>query len=277
MHRRVDRPLVWLAVAVVAVVIVATGTRRLTARGRQNVGAVAVSTVLSPMQRGLTGIAGFFSHTWGVFTEIRSLYAENRRLHTRVDQLTEQVNRLNAAGIENQRLREMLGFRQTLQQSSATGIAADVIAVQPTNWFNTVTIDAGSQQGIREKQMVVTARGLVGQVRLVTRDTATVLLITDLNSSVGARVQRTGWTGIIKGKAGPRLELVFLPGEADLKPGDVIVTSGLDAGSSVFRVKDIVIGTVERVRTNENTSMKSATVRPSVDFRRLQEVFVLTG
>lgn len=273
MFPRVDRNLVRLLVALLAVVIFAAIHRRATSAEGESLGATIVAVTVSPLQRGLTGGARRLGNAWGVVREIRTLYAENQRLRAEVERLKQRVNTLNERGLENQRLREMLRFREILPRSGENALPATVIGVKPTNWFNTVIVDRGEKDGVRAQQMVLTPRGLVGQVRLVTPGTATVLLITDLSSGVGGRIQRMGWRGVVRGTAGPLLEMTYIPKEADVRRGDLVVTSGV---GSIFQVKGAVIGRIEDVRLDENTSVKTATVRPAVDFRRLEEVLVLT-
>lgn len=272
MHLRVDRNLILLGIALVVVVLVAWIQRHEHARGEGGIGATMVASALTPLQKGLTATSHHVSNVWSVFHEVRHLHSDNQRLRAQVDRLTQQVNALRENEQENVQLREMLGYRQTLPNGGEKALPATVIGMQPTNWFNSITIDCGSRQGVREKQMVLTPRGLVGQVRMVTATTATVLLITDLNNGVGARIQRTGWNGVIEGTAGPLLKMQFLPRDADVRRGDKVVTSGM---GSIFREKGIMIGTVQSVRLDENTSVKVAIVRPAADFRRLQEVFVM--
>ncbi|HOJ23242.1 MAG TPA: rod shape-determining protein MreC [Armatimonadota bacterium] len=273
MFPRVDRNLVRLLLALLIVVLLAAGHRRATSAGEESLGATIVAVTLSPFQRTLVSSARMLENAWGIVREIRTLYAENQRLRARVEQLEQRVNILNERALENQRLREMLRFRETLPRSGENALAATVIGVKPTNAFNTITVDRGANDGVQAQQMVLTPRGLVGQVRVVTPNTATVLLITDLTSGVGGRVQRTGWRGVVRGTAGPLLEMTYIPKEADVRRGDLVVTSGV---GSIFQVKGIVIGKVENVRLDENISVKTATVRPAVDFRRLEEVLVLT-
>ncbi len=271
---RLDRNLVLGGLAVLVVIGLASSQRRYRANGESGIGPTVVATLVSPFEALFTGTGRRISGAWGVVREIRHLYTENQQLRARVDTLTQQVNGLDAAARENMRLREMLRFREILPQRGQHTRAASVIGLKPTNWFNSIIIDAGSAEGLREKQMVITPRGLVGQVRLVTPHSSTVLLISDLNSGVGAQIQRTGWNGVVQGTAGPLLQMVFLPREADVRQGDLVVTNGM---GSVFQVPGIVIGTVESVHLDENTSVKTAIVRPALDFRRLEEVLVITG
>lgn len=284
--RRLDRSVLLLAAVIVVVIVMAGQSRRARANGQVSLGAAVVATVVSPLEKGFTSLARVVSEPVTMLVEIRGLYGENRRLRTEADRLRQLVSTLDEVALENRRLREMLRFRETLPDGGRDALPATiigrgvdqaqraaVIGFKPTNWYDRIIIDLGARHGVREKQMVLTPRGLVGQVRVATPSTATVLLITDLNSGVGARIQRTGWSGVVKGTAGPMVEMVYLPKEAEARKGDVVVTNGI---GSVFHVKGIPIGTVQEIRLDENTSTKSATLLPAVDFRRLEEVLVLT-
>ncbi|MBI3946221.1 MAG: rod shape-determining protein MreC [Armatimonadetes bacterium] len=273
MHPRVDRNVLVLAAVVAVVIGLAVSNRRGRAEGRTNPGASLVAFLVSPLQRVLDRVGGLAGSVTGAFREARHLHADNRRLREENERLRQQIHLLGEMALENARLKQMLAYRDALPGRGEDALLAPVIGINPTNWFNSIIIGTGANRGVREKQMVFTHRGLVGQVRLVTASTATVLLVTDLSSGVGARVQRTGWNGVVKGTAGPLLEMVHLPRDADVRPRDLVVTNGM---GSVFQVRGVPIGTVQRVDVDENTSSKVAVVLPSVDFRRLEEVFVLT-
>ncbi|MDH7569436.1 MAG: rod shape-determining protein MreC, partial [Armatimonadota bacterium] len=248
---RLDRNAVLLLVVLALVAVAAALDRRGRDSEGRSLGTTVVHAVVSPLQRALTRSWQGVARTVEMFREVRRLYVENRQLRDEVDRLRKQVEVLSALGEENLRLREMLRFRETLPPGGGQALAANVIGMRPTNWYNTVIIDVGANQGVRERQPVLTPRGLVGQVRMVTPNTATVLLVTDPNSGVGARVERSGWNGVARGTAGPTLDLVHLPRDADVVAGDVVVTNGM---GTVIKVKGIRIGVVEEVRLDENTS-----------------------
>lgn len=177
---------------------------------------------------------------------------------------------LREAAIKYESLRADLGFVRAQKTSL---LAADVIARRPDPKFDTLVIARGGADGVRPNSVVVTREGVVGRVFEVTPGTASVLMLTDQNSGVGARVQRakSRATGICKGDNSKALSLVYLPNDADIKLGDRIVTSGL---GGVFP-PGLPIGTVVDVRAEEGNFLKSARLRPFVDFDRLEQVYVL--
>src|SRR5581483_2233569 len=200
----------------------------------------------------------------------RALAEENRRLRERVAALEGENAALREAQINYDRLRDDLGF---VHSQPRRLLAADVIARRPDPKFDTLVISRGSRDGVQPYSVVVTRAGLVGRVFEVTPGTASVLMLTDQNSGVGARVQRANSRaiGICKGDNTAKLALIDLTNDADVKVGDAIVTSGLGG----IYPPGLLIGTVTEVRAEEGNIMKAAHMRPCVEFNHLEQVYVL--
>ena len=170
---------------------------------------------------------------------------------------------------ENQRLRDLLRFAETLKY---VYIPAEVIGRNPDNWLNTAVINKGLADGVSMNDPVVTSLGLVGRVIKVTRKTATVMLMLDPDSGVGGLVQRSRDAGVVVGVAGGQtVSMKLFPRDPDVKAGDVIVTSGLGS----FFPKGLPIGKVVSVSKGEYGLVKVADIQPFVNFDRLEEVLVL--
>ena len=199
--------------------------------------------------------------------------------------------RISALERENARLRAELSasqlsksqetqLRRLLSLAGRGGyrvVAANVIAAGP-GYENTVTLDAGSLDGIRPNQTVLNGDGLVGRVVSVSSVTATVLLATDASSVVGARMAGTGEIGAVtgggKGLAGPQqLRLQLFDATAVLLPGQPLVTFGSVGGSPY--VPGVPIGTIVRLESSAGALTKVALVRPYVDFTSLGVVGVV--
>jgi rod shape-determining protein MreC len=203
---------------------------------------------------------------------------ENRRLKSQIAALSQQNRDLQAQAQENVRLRQMLALRA---RSPLTLLAAQVIALKPSSFRDTLTLDRGASSGVTQRMPVLDSAGnLVGQVIDVTPDSSDVLLLTDDLSSVGSLVvpQRRAATGptvsgISQGERAPLLNLVDLPQDADVRVGDEIVTSGLGA----IYPKNIPVGAVTSVGIDQATAQRSAAVTPNADLDHLQDVFILTG
>ncbi|MBX6378155.1 MAG: rod shape-determining protein MreC, partial [Clostridia bacterium] len=141
-------------------------------------------------------------------------------------------------------------------------------------WYGTVTIDKGSAAGVREGMVVVEAQGLVGRVVSTSPHTAVVRLLTDPQSGVGAQVQRaeSGAYGVVLGQgSGRQLNMRFYSRDADVVPGDVVVTSGL---SALFPA-GLPIGRVTAVDSEDFGLVRTARVEPFADIDRLREVLLL--
>ncbi|MDE2127590.1 MAG: rod shape-determining protein MreC [Armatimonadetes bacterium] len=229
----------------------------------------AVRSVAKPVLMASHATGSWFSRNIGWLFRGRSLAAQNRRLEAVVGDLRMQNAELVQQAQENSRLRADLGF---VQRAPFRLIGADVIALRPDPDYDTLLIDRGSTSGVHSDAIVVTGNGLVGRIFDAGPQTASVLLLSDANSAVGARVQRadSNAIGVVRGSSTGILQLTFLPLDADIKAGDTIVTSGI---GGVFP-PGITIGTVVSVRTNTGSAEKTATIHGAVDLQSLDEVYV---
>lgn len=198
---------------------------------------------------------------------------ENKRLRERVSRLETQLIRLKEIQYENERLREILNFKERNTKYSLEG--ARVIGRNPTTWFEEILIDKGKKDGLVLNMAVVTAKGLVGHITDVGDHWAKVQLIIDPNSAVSGMIQRTRDNGVIKGVFEPEnrglCRMVYLSPEANIVPGDLVISSGL---GGIFP-KGLIIGEIIKVSKDENQLLKNSLLKPSVDFERLEEVFVI--
>ena len=163
-------------------------------------------------------------------------------------------------------LRQLLELRQ---RSGLDTVAAEIIAAGADPEFRDMTIDKGSSDGLQPDMAVISPAGVVGRVILPSSRAAKVQMLIDRNAAAGAMIERTRAQGIVVGQ-GDSLRMDYVPGTADVKQGDLVVTSGIDR----IYPKGFVIGTVESVDRGLGT-YHEITVRPSVDFSRLEEVLVV--
>lgn len=205
--------------------------------------------------------------------EFATLRTANRQLQTRVDTLTIDNLRLKELESENQRLRELLRFRQLNPFYDFRGgqIIARVISRGPTNYLSALAIDLGSEHGIEPGMPVVTERGLVGRIHQVRPNSSTVLLITDISSGVQALVQRNRAVGVVSGRAGALPVMDYIPQDVDISVGDIVITSGLGGAFP----KNLVIGQVVEVTKRDFDMFQQAILRPTVAFESLEFVLVI--
>jgi len=233
-----------------------------------------VRTVLAPIDMSSHRVFQLGGWLARVSRPRSAVLKENATLRREVRRLTEENGRLAEAANENVALRRALGLKQ---RSPLKLIPAEVISRKDSSWFDTITIDCGTRSGIAKGAAVVDARGLVGQVTACDPFTSEVVAITDSSSAVGAMVLRSRCTGIlqgsdiIQGESSDYPVLTYLPKDADVNEGDVIVSSG--RGRVI--PKGFVVGRVVRVVRNSVAGSTSAVVRPSVRIDQLEQVFVV--
>ena len=230
-------------------------------------------TVLSPLDMALSRSAYALRQVTGAASDVLTVYQDNQALKTEIQTLRQ--NELNVTEImaENSRLRTMLDYKQKSPQFDF--VIAAVMSRDPGNWTNTIIIDKGTSDGLAKDMPVVTSQGLVGNIVQVFPGVAKVQLILDPRSAVGSIVQRpeSRVAAIVEGNSvrpmSPRM--INLARDADILPGDRIITSGFGG----IYPKGILVGDVLDVINDEGGLLKFAVLQPAVDFTRLEEVMVI--
>jgi rod shape-determining protein MreC len=146
-----------------------------------------------------------------------------------------------------------------------------VIGKDSTRWFQTILINKGSKEGLVKNIAVLTPEGIVGHIIEVSAGVSKVLLINDINSSVSAIVQRNRTQGIVVGSGGELCRTKFLSNTADIRDGDIMVTSGLGG----IYPKGITIGRLHNIVRKPTGLFLEAEVKPGADLIRLEEVLIV--
>jgi rod shape-determining protein MreC len=219
------------------------------------------------VQRGAAGLTGGIRDAWSGYGNLRHVRAENEELRRKLGELQVQFQQERARAERALQLENLLGFKQQLRVDT---IAAGVIGASASLDFRGITIDRGTSQAVTANMAVIGPAGLVGRVVTPTAHASKVQLLIDRNAAAGALVERSRAQGIVVGSGVDMLRMDFVPATADVKAGDVVVTSGVDG----IYPKGFVIGKVEQVE-NGNGIYKAIRVRPSVEFNRLEEVLVV--
>ena len=197
-----------------------------------------------------------------------SLREENRVLRDRINLLNRKIETYKAIQDENDRLKDFLGFRMA---SPYTTVPAQVIGRDPSNWSNSIIIDKGIKDLVTQNKAVISAKGLVGRVVEVGKNSAKVLLVTDPNSKVGVIIQRNRQGGILIGRADGKCKMIYISLDSDVAPGDRVLTAGL---GTVFP-KDILVGEIVSVGKEPGRLYKYAVIRTAEDLMKLEEVLCL--
>lgn len=264
----------WILVIAVALgAVVGIWQSRSARHGASNPLTGAARTLTLPFVNGTTAASRWFGRQFGWLMTGRGLADENARLRTELAAAREEAARLRGADVSLERLRSQLGFTQS---SARRRMAADVVSLKPSPYYDTMVVSRGSRDGVRIGSVAVAPSGVVGAVYDVAPTSAAILMLTDRNASIGAIVERPSSraTGVCKGTGDGRISMAYLDRDADVRVGDLIVSSGLAGEAGIFP-KGVVIGSVEQVGADTALSTRRVVVRPAVAFGRLEEVYLL--
>jgi rod shape-determining protein MreC len=236
--------------------------------------------VLAPIQEGANKALKPFRDLFGWFGDTLDAQDERDRLARERDALRGQVAQLQ---VENRELQQLRGLREL----NTTGgleryepITARVYQRSPSTWFQTVTINKGTSDGVAVDDPVVNGQGLVGKVKSVSDGNAVVMLLTDQDFGVSALAPRRGEPGSITPIPGAGGDLLFdlVDNAEQIRKGDLIVTAGTTSARlpSVYP-RSILIGTVKRIDDGEGELDRRIHVAPAADLLRLDIVQVLTS
>lgn len=197
---------------------------------------------------------------------------EVARLRRENQELTRQ---LRTSELARRRAAELDALLRVAGSGRYRVVPAQVIAIGSAQTFSwTVTIDAGTRDGVRPDLTVLNGDGLVGRVKTAGPTTSTVLLAVDPDSSVGVRLEGSMEVGFTTGQGlGELLDLRLLDGQSTVAPGDRLVTFG--SQGSVPYVPGVPVGEVRSVRGTPGSQTRTATVQPFVDFSALDLVGVV--
>lgn len=226
----------------------------------------AVGTV-SPFERAGAHGVGSIRSMWNHYFALQNTARENETLKRENDALKLQITQLQSKAAEADRLAALLKFRQT--NVDVPMVSARVIGGSADSASQTIYLDRGERDGIRRNMGVITPDGVVGKVIESYKDTAQVLLLTDKDSGVGAKVAETGLQSPVGGTGEPLLVMKYIPNDDDVNSGDRVVTSGMDR---IFP-RDLPVGTITEIKAGN--PFKQIRVRPAANLQRLEEVFVL--
>ena len=234
----------------------------------------AVGSVTTPVQnvfsRAASSVKGFFT-TWRNYDALQDEYD---LLSVENEQLKMEIISAEEALQENERLKSLINAEDTYQ--SLDPVYAKVIAREAGPWFETFALNRGSNHGVANGMAVVNGDGLVGRVYEVGLNYSKVITIVDSRSRVACLVQRTRDNGIMRGQISDsdseaHCYVYYLPNVNNISPGDTVVTSGTDS----LYPKGLKIGNVTAVSLDAGSEGTYAVVTPSVDFQRIEEVFIL--
>lgn len=228
-----------------------------------------------PMQKGINVIGTWVNGVADNFVTLKSVQKENKTLKEQNANLKMENNQLQQKAVELERFYDL--YKMDQNTSDYPKVGARVIANDGSNWFTSFTIDKGSADGIREDMNVLSGNGLVGIVTKVNAHSSTVRSIID-EVNISSMIMTTFDQCIVSGD----LKLInngvvkfeqLANNENEVAVGEQIVTSNI---SSKY-LQGLLIGYVSEVNVDSNNLTRSGYIIPAVDFKKLQEVLVITA
>ncbi|MBF4694866.1 rod shape-determining protein MreC [Fusibacter ferrireducens] len=232
-----------------------------------------LGTVLSPVQRFLSGIGNFVDEKTEPIINVLNYKTLNEDLTLENENLKEQIVALT---LQQKELKELEDLSQSMKYINRFGISdyvsCNVISKDIGNWFNMFTIDAGRNQGIVKNSTVINGNGLVGLVYEVGDNWSKIISIIDHKSAVGFEMLRVtdDYDGILNGTSNYELVGELYDPKAVVNVNDYIVTSGLG-----MYPKGILIGRIYEVVDDKDLFLKKIKVVPAVNFKKINKVMVI--
>jgi len=226
-----------------------------------------VMTIFSPVPKAVNWVGRSTSDMYHGYLDMRRAVNENNDLRRKVAELTTKNLKLQQSEGDVRRLRTLLAYSEQIDMPTSL---ASAIMLDTSGRFKSIIIDRGSNGGVEVNDAVVNTSGLIGRVVLTTKDMAKIQLVTDSNCAVGSLVDRTRRQGVVRGDGAGAAQMYDIPSLADVNPGDIVMTAGIDG----IYPKGIPVGTVVKAEKG-NDLFKSITVKPAVDFGSIEEVIVI--
>ena len=230
-----------------------------------------VALAAYPIQRVAMAPVDLFVGVVDYFSTTTTLRAENAELRLKQLRAAPELLQLEALKEENKHLRRVLEARERLPRKA---VFAEILYAARDPFSRKVVIDRGSQSGIQEGEPVIDDIGVIGQVTREYLLTSEVTLLSDKDQAIPLQVLRNGLRAIAYGGAeGGMLDLRFMPANADIKNGDVLVTSGIDGTYP----PGLPVATVVRVERDATYAFAKITLMPIAGTDRYRQVLVLSN
>lgn len=225
-------------------------------------------SIAYPFQATAHYFSSHVSDAWQHYVWLIDTKRENTALKKIIQELKQKNDQYYEVGLAYERIRRSLEFKKSNRDKK---IFAEVIAEAGEGLSKQLIINKGAQDGIKPNYAVLVPEGIVGKIAMVTPFQSTVQLITDGNSQFPVLIQRTRTKGILSGSIEGNPYITFIPRRLDIVKGDRIVASGL---AGIFP-KGFLVGTVKHIEKKNYGLFQSALIVPSVDFNKIEEVFVI--
>ena len=227
----------------------------------------ATFRVFAGAQRVMSGVSAGVRRGWKRYIWLRDVEADNANLRRQLDEVRVQYQERRALADRARQLEDVLALRDRTNLDTA---AAEVIASSASPDFRTLTIDKGTNQGLKPDMAVIAADGVVGRIVVPSPAASKVQLLIDRNAAAGALIERSRAQGVALGGGDERLRLEYVAESSDVAVGDLVVTSGIDG----IYPKGFTLGRVDTVEKT-GPAYKRITIKPAVNFSSLETVLVV--
>lgn len=227
-----------------------------------------VSITLTPVVW-LAELPSNIANLGGYLSGRGTLLSENTELRESLLRQEARLRRLDALEAENRRLRELLSSSSQLEEHV---LVAEILSISQDPYRHQIMINKGARDGVYRGQAIVDAYGVLGQIVTVNPHRAIAMLITDPDHSIPVEVNRTGLQTVARGRGeGGGLALPFLPGNADVRVGDLLVSSALGGRFP----EGYPVGEVAEVRYQPGEHFMEAIAYPAARILRGRQVLLV--
>jgi len=229
----------------------------------------ALSNIIYPLKYTINIPAEFVQWIDQSVTSHNKLVQDNEQLKS--DQLLYEarLQKMDTLELENQRLRKLLG---TPKKASERVLIAEIFSVEQDPYKRLISINKDADDGAYIGQAIIDANGIMGQIVHVTSNASTVMLISDSNHAVPIQINRTGLRGTVFGTGdSSKLELRFIPHNADIKVGDIVSSSGLGGRFP----PSYPVGIINKIDRPAGETFAHIEITPSAKLEQSREVLML--
>ena len=234
----------------------------------------AGSAFVMPFQKLYNGFHGSISRIWSGFSELRKVRTELRETRDKLQKYESITEEFTEIRMENERLRRLLNLKERIQYDS---VPASIISKDPDNWFRTIIINKGADDGIQVNMPVISYKGgekaVVGKIIDVRDHVSRIIPVISPDMKMGVKLQEERFPGLLSGLGASSNVCVmeYITRAAKVDFGQAVITSGQ---GGVFP-PGLIVGKVIKSEILESSAYQRAIVTPVIDFNLLDEVFII--
>jgi rod shape-determining protein MreC len=267
--RRIRLPLVFAALLLLTTTLMVVDRRTMLEGGSDHSWFSGVLIeIATPIQKLIRLPVDLLGGTWTDYIALVDLRRDNETLRSRVAALEEENLQFREALVASGNMERIVQMRENFEVPL---LPSEVVGQDVFPWFRSILLDRGRSHEVLSGMPVVSDHGVVGLVTATSPHASRAMMLLDRQSAVDAIIQRSRARGIVRGKGTGELEFVFMVRGDDVLPADVVITSGV---GGVYP-KGLRIGTIEALQIDEARLLHTGSVRPSVDFGRIEQVFIM--